>query len=181
MIMDRVQGKRGALWVEWGRPLGLLLMCLVMCQQLACSRKPKTDGEAQSKAPAALTDCAEREKMKAAVSKKGTEYVPRTRHKTEDGSPKFVNRLIFETSPYLLQHAHNPVDWFPWGEEAFALAKKLGRPVFLSVGYSTCHWCHVMEEESFEDEEIAARSSSSTPGSTCCTCPIRDPGRHTSI
>lgn len=65
------------------------------------------------------------------------------------------NRLALETSPYLLQHAHNPVDWFPWGDEAFAEAQRLGRPVFLSIGYSTCHWCHVMEAESFEDEEIA--------------------------
>ena len=56
---------------------------------------------------------------------------------------------------YLLQHAHNPVNWFPWGEEAFTTARRLGRPVFLSIGYSTCHWCHVMEAESFEDEEIA--------------------------
>ena len=65
------------------------------------------------------------------------------------------NRLIKETSPYLLQHAHNPVDWFPWSEEAFELAKKLDKPIFLSIGYSTCHWCHVMENESFENEEIA--------------------------
>jgi uncharacterized protein YyaL (SSP411 family) len=83
-------------------------------------------------------------------------YEPRTKHLREDGAPRFTNRLFLETSPYLRQHAHNPVDWFPWGDEAFALAKKLGRPVLLSVGYSTCHWCHVMEEESFEDEEIAA-------------------------
>src|SRR4051812_33767031 len=69
---------------------------------------------------------------------------------------KHTNRLIHETSPYLLQHAHNPVDWRPWGDEAFDEARRLGRPGFLSIGYSTCHWCHVMEEESFEDEEIAA-------------------------
>lgn len=66
-----------------------------------------------------------------------------------------VNRLIHETSPYLLQHAHNPVDWFPWGEEAFQLARKQDKPIFLSIGYSACHWCHVMERESFEDDEIA--------------------------
>lgn len=66
-----------------------------------------------------------------------------------------TNRLIHEKSPYLLQHAHNPVDWYPWGEEAFAKAKREDKPVFLSVGYSTCHWCHVMERESFEDEEVA--------------------------
>lgn len=65
------------------------------------------------------------------------------------------NRLISEKSPYLLQHAHNPVDWYPWGEEAFAKAVLEDKPVFLSVGYSTCHWCHVMAHESFEDEDIA--------------------------
>ncbi|MEW6489264.1 MAG: thioredoxin domain-containing protein [Thermodesulfobacteriota bacterium] len=66
------------------------------------------------------------------------------------------NRLAREKSPYLLQHAHNPVDWYPWGEEAFGRARSEGKLVFLSIGYSTCHWCHVMERESFEDEEVAA-------------------------
>ena len=66
-----------------------------------------------------------------------------------------ANRLITEKSPYLLQHAYNPVDWYPWGEEAFQRARQLDRPVFLSIGYSTCHWCHVMEKESFEDREVA--------------------------
>jgi len=65
------------------------------------------------------------------------------------------NRLAGETSPYLLQHAHNPVDWHPWGEEAFAKARRENRPIFLSVGYSTCHWCHVMAHESFESPEVA--------------------------
>ncbi len=87
---------------------------------------------------------------------RGASYKPRTRHTNPDGSPKYTNRLFLESSPYLLQHAHNPVDWFPWGDEAFETAKRLKRPVLLSVGYSTCHWCHVMEEESFEDEDIAA-------------------------
>jgi uncharacterized protein YyaL (SSP411 family) len=67
-----------------------------------------------------------------------------------------TNRLIHETSPYLLQHAHNPVDWYPWSEEAFEKAKKENKPVLLSIGYSACHWCHVMERESFENEKIAA-------------------------
>ncbi len=67
-----------------------------------------------------------------------------------------TNRLSSEKSPYLLQHAHNPVDWYPWGEEAFAKAQSEDKPIFLSVGYSTCHWCHVMERESFESEELAA-------------------------
>jgi uncharacterized protein YyaL (SSP411 family) len=66
-----------------------------------------------------------------------------------------TNRLIHEKSPYLLQHAHNPVDWYPWGHEAFQHAREKNRPIFLSIGYATCHWCHVMERESFEDEEIA--------------------------
>ena len=68
---------------------------------------------------------------------------------------RVLNRLIHEKSPYLLQHAHNPVDWYPWGEEAFEKAKNEDKPIFLSIGYSTCHWCHVMEKESFEDEEVA--------------------------
>lgn len=68
---------------------------------------------------------------------------------------KAANRLIKEKSPYLLQHANNPVDWYPWGEEAFEKAKREDKPIFLSIGYSTCHWCHVMERESFEDDEVA--------------------------
>ena len=67
-----------------------------------------------------------------------------------------TNRLAQEKSPYLLQHAHNPVDWYPWGEEAFQTARVQNKPIFLSIGYATCHWCHVMERESFENEEIAA-------------------------
>ena len=72
------------------------------------------------------------------------------------GAPAHRNRLADETSPYLLQHAHNPVDWYPWGPEALARAAELDRPIFLSVGYAACHWCHVMERESFEDEATAA-------------------------
>ena len=70
-------------------------------------------------------------------------------------SPKYTNRLIDETSPYLLQHAHTPVDWYPWGEEALGKAREERRLILLSIGYSSCHWCHVMERESFENEEIA--------------------------
>lgn len=68
---------------------------------------------------------------------------------------KGANRLIKEKSPYLLQHAYNPIDWYPWGEEAFARARAEDKPIFLSIGYSTCHWCHVMERESFENREVA--------------------------
>ena len=67
-----------------------------------------------------------------------------------------MNKLAREKSPYLLQHQHNPVDWYAWGEEAFARARGEDRPIFLSIGYSTCHWCHVMERESFEDAAVAA-------------------------
>ncbi len=106
-------------------------------------------------------------------------YRPRTRHhggtehQTHGGhggagdpvappgaKPNFTNRLLLEASPYLRQHAHNPVDWRPWGREAFAEARRLGRPIFMSIGYATCHWCHVMEHESFEDLEIAATLNS---------------------
>ncbi|MXY81648.1 MAG: DUF255 domain-containing protein, partial [Gemmatimonadetes bacterium] len=71
--------------------------------------------------------------------------------------PKHTNRLAAESSPYLRQHAHNPVDWYPWGDEALAAARAADRPILLSVGYSACHWCHVMERESFENERIAQR------------------------
>ncbi|PYK86106.1 MAG: thioredoxin domain-containing protein [Verrucomicrobia bacterium] len=80
-------------------------------------------------------------------------------HVAAEVSPAHVehtNRLAQEKSPYLLQHAHNPVDWYPWGEEAFAKARRENKPIFLSIGYSTCHWCHVMAHESFEREEVAA-------------------------
>src|SRR5438876_3479513 len=72
-----------------------------------------------------------------------------------DGGNLVPNRLINETSPYLRQHADNPVDWYPWGDEALARARLEGRPIFLSIGYSACHWCHVMERESFSDPEVA--------------------------
>jgi len=76
--------------------------------------------------------------------------------KSSSAHPEHTNRLAHEKSPYLLQHAHNPVDWYPWGEDAFAKARHENKPIFLSIGYSTCHWCHVMAHESFESKEIAA-------------------------
>ena len=97
--------------------------------------------------------------LQAALAKKlqemGPDYVPRTKNLDKDGSPTYSNRLLLEASPYLQQHAHNPVNWHPWGDEAFATARERGVPVFVSIGYSTCHWCHVMEEESFDDPEVA--------------------------
>ena len=95
------------------------------------------------------------QKMQQRRNALGASYRPRTRHLGKGGAALFTNRLFLEKSPYLLQHAHNPVNWYPWGEEAFEEAQSKNLPVLLSVGYSTCHWCHVMEEESFEDLEIA--------------------------
>jgi len=91
-----------------------------------------------------------------ALESKGKSYQPKTAHLLSDGQPKFINRLILEDSPYLLQHAHNPVDWFAWGDQAFEKAKAENKPIFLSIGYSTCHWCHVMERESFDNPKIAS-------------------------
>jgi len=88
------------------------------------------------------------------ASKKGS-YPLVTRHLNDNQEPQFINRLIMQDSLYLLQHAHNPVDWWPWGDGAIAAAKKQNKPILLSIGYSTCHWCHVMARESFEDIEIA--------------------------
>ena len=110
------------------------------------------EGQLPGAAPYAPSLLKQFEKMQ---KKRGKDYQPRTRHFRSDGRAKYTNRLFLESSPYLLQHAHNPVNWYVWGDEAFEIAKKLNRPVLISVGYSTCHWCHIMEEESFEDEEIA--------------------------
>src|SRR5437016_6138282 len=82
-------------------------------------------------------------------------WQPRERCRLVGVTERAANRLAGASSPYLLQHAHNPVDWYPWGEEAFAKAAQENKPIFLSIGYSTCHWCHVMERESFEDEGMA--------------------------
>ena len=96
------------------------------------------------------------EQLQAAVIAKGKNYQARTANLLENGQPAYVNQLILQDSPYLIQHAHNPVHWYTWGDNAFARAKRENKPVFLSIGYSTCHWCHVMEEESFDNPEIAA-------------------------
>ncbi|MBP6830952.1 MAG: thioredoxin domain-containing protein [Deltaproteobacteria bacterium] len=129
--------------------MALLCDCRRHRPSRPASARPRRDASAVE-SPVAL-----RERLQRALAARGPGYVPRTRHRNPDGAPRHTNRLILESSPYLQQHAHNPVDWYPWGDEAFARARALGRPIFLSVGYSTCHWCHVMEEESFEDEEVA--------------------------
>jgi hypothetical protein len=118
---------------------------------------PTADAESDPRLPGvASVDETLQQRLDRALASQGPSYTPRTHHLADDGSPRFTNRLIEESSPYLLQHAHNPVNWYAWSDEAFERAKRENKPIFLSVGYSTCHWCHVMERESFEDEEIAA-------------------------
>lgn len=104
--------------------------------------------------PGTVRDAETQITLDAAYAAKSSDYVPRTSHKSEDRA-KYVNRLILEPSPYLAQHAHNPVDWWPWGDAALAEAARRDCPIFLSAGYATCHWCHVMEEESFDNEQTA--------------------------
>jgi uncharacterized protein YyaL (SSP411 family) len=110
---------------------------------------------AQTDPPATRRDPVLAARLTAAYIAKGPDYIPRTHLLNADGRAKYLNRLILEASPYLIQHAHNPVDWRAWGPEALAEAAAADRPVFLSVGYATCHWCHVMEEESFDNEAVA--------------------------
>jgi hypothetical protein len=133
-------------------------LAVLACAILACGRAsgPPEAAERIGLPPGAASRPPELvARMAAALDAKGRSYAPRTEHLRADGRPLYTNRLIFETSPYLLQHAHNPVDWYPWGDEAFERARRESKPIFLSVGYATCHWCHVMEHESFEDEAIA--------------------------
>ena len=127
-----------------GLRLGLLLgLCSLLAAPLVAS------------APSLAQALAPREPQEAKQVRKELPSPEQIAALPADGGQEF-NRLVFEQSPYLLQHARNPVDWYPWGEQAFRAAKEQDKPIFLSVGYSTCHWCHVMEHESFEDEEVAA-------------------------
>ena len=137
--------RRGTIW---------LAIALAIAATLACKGR-RADAPADPTLPGTTGSTALDAELRAIVAAKGVAYRPRTRHVGDDGRPRFVNRLIRETSPYLLQHAHNPVNWYAWSDEAFARARREGKPIFLSIGYSTCHWCHVMERESFEDEEVA--------------------------
>lgn len=130
----------------------LLLGLPVISAPVTASEKVVT---ALEKSYTAARSEALQQKIRLALEQKGPDYRPRTQHLDQQRQPEYTNRLILQNSPYLLQHAHNPVDWHPWGSEALALAEKENKPVLLSIGYSTCHWCHVMEEESFENEQIA--------------------------
>jgi uncharacterized protein YyaL (SSP411 family) len=133
------------------------MLLLLGCVGTPADEEGAPEGPIRWQAPGAEAYAEElQQRINAAFLAKGEDYEARTRHFRPDGLPKYTNRLILETSPYLLQHAHNPVNWYAWSDEAFETARRLGRPVLLSIGYSTCHWCHVMEEESFEDAEIAA-------------------------
>ncbi len=121
---------------------------LVTCQIASAnvfSALPGTD----TFAPTVWTEIEE------AWSQAPDDYIPRTRHLRDDGTPLYANRLLLAVSPYLRQHAHNPVNWYPWGEEALNRARLEQKPVLVSIGYSSCHWCHVMEEESFDDLGVA--------------------------
>jgi len=131
------------------------LVAIVLVAGVAGGCRPAEQRPLAPLPGAAPLDPALARRLGEASRRRAAEAKPRTRHLAPDGAPLYTNRLILESSPYLLQHAHNPVDWYPWGDEAFAAARRLGRPVLLSIGYSTCHWCHVMEEESYEDLEIA--------------------------
>ncbi len=147
-----------------GRVLILVLGCLLSLG--ACKDKSgdllekPTEGEAMANVWMTLPGADPfsqdlRDRLYQSYREKEATYSPRTIHRNEDGTPVYTNRLILEVSPYLLQHAHNPVNWYPWGDEAFRAAGDAGKLIFISIGYSTCHWCHVMEEESFDDLEVA--------------------------
>jgi uncharacterized protein YyaL (SSP411 family) len=138
--------------MAWKRPL---IVQTVFAALIAAGGPALATDTTTMAPPGAARDAALTQRLTDAYLAKGADYVPRTSLLGADGRALYVNRLILEASPYLLQHAHNPVDWHPWGEEALARAAELDRPIFLSVGYATCHWCHVMEEESFDNEAVA--------------------------
>ena len=131
---------------------GVLLSILLLLSPISWSATSHTGEETL---PAIVHSAELKARLQQALTAKGEDHQPRTLHLLADGAPRYTNRLIFEDSPYLLQHAHNPVNWYPWGEEALAAARRENKPIFLSIGYSTCHWCHVMEEESFDNPAIA--------------------------
>jgi len=141
--------------------LCLLLFLLSGCQNSAAfntsdvGTRPEKPNEPDPALPGTQADANLQSQLDKEANQQTGRYEIRTHHKDGQGNPKYINRLIFESSPYLLQHAHNPINWYPWSDDAFARAQRENKMVFLSVGYSTCHWCHVMERESFEDIEIA--------------------------
>ena len=130
-----------------------------MQKQLLLGAVLHLSGAIVSAAPLPATapySAALQQQLNSQLQRLGASYQPRTEHLNPDGTARYSNRLLLESSPYLRQHAHNPVNWYPWGDAAFAVAKAENKPIFLSIGYATCHWCHVMEVESFDNPEIAA-------------------------
>ncbi len=124
----------------------------ILLLAFACGRGEPRSGDPRLPGVDAVDD-ALTGRLRTASDAHGAPY--HTRNLAPEGTPRFTNRLILETSPYLLQHAHNPMNWYAWGDEPFARARREHKLVLLSIGYSTCHWCHVMEADSFEDEEVA--------------------------
>ncbi len=140
------------------KPLAILFtLVLFLCSNSIVADTVNESANEQHNVPVTIANRSAKltKRIIDALEKKGPNYKPRTEHLLDDGQARFTNRLVLESSPYLIQHAHNPVDWYAWGSEAFVAAKKQNKPIFLSIGYSTCHWCHVMERESFENIEIA--------------------------
>ena len=130
---------------------------LVLLAVVACGGAGTPAPEGEPPLPGiAAPDATLARALHDAVVAKGPSYRPHTRNLGADGHATYTNRLIRETSPYLLQHAHNPMNWYAWGDEPFARARREHKLVLVSIGYSTCHWCHVMEDDSFEDPEVAA-------------------------
>jgi len=121
----------------------ILVIAVLIGIIIACKQKPSLDQPT------------EQDKEQPAKQPNKQHATTKAEQVNKTGQHKYSNHLINEKSPYLLQHAHNPVDWYPWGKEAFTKAKQENKPIFLSIGYATCHWCHVMERESFENDEIA--------------------------
>jgi len=135
------------------RVLGFI--CATLCSTLVVRAAAAQASEIRLPgAPAFDADLQKR--LRAAWETQRTESALHGNSFNGERAPQYINRLVFESSPYLQQHAGNPVNWYPWGEEAFAAAQRENKPIFLSIGYSTCHWCHVMERECFENETIAA-------------------------
>ena len=126
----------------------------VVISAVLCLLAPLPDALAFDFPPSIMNDQNLKARLEKAYQAKRSDYEPRT-HLRTGKEPKYLNRLIEADSPYLLQHAHNPIDWHAWSNEILGKAKAENKPVFLSVGYATCHWCHVMERESFDQEDVA--------------------------
>jgi len=149
--VDRVR-ERGRLWPGSRNRLRCVVLLAALVVSLGAAETERVPASLPGAAP---FEASLRATLESALAARGDSYRPRSKQLRADGSPRFTNRLLLEASPYLQQHAHNPVNWYPWGDAAFEAARRLSRPVFVSIGYATCHWCHVMEEETFDDPAVA--------------------------